>query len=1482
MSAKDGLTSGVDGNGFTVDEAALQGSADDVNRDTGPQGSAQSPTMGNGGGKHVERDRERSASGDDNSSDNSDTHTSDLVQKIPIVKGKGKKLPKGYRIPKKTHAPSDSEASMDGFSSDNESEVRDKGKKRQLPKGYRVPKAKATKLPAESDDSTTDVYGLSSSNDDKEDSNSDSNSDSEDFDWADTGSESDCPDTPPRNKSKLRGMFDPMAKTLKHKWKLPSNLADYTAKYFTEWIGEDAIQKSILKRAPTPDLDVLKALTVDTDIMELLSAPNQTGAKITDTSFLRVQRKNLEVMGPLGKLWRTLEKAKQTPDTPCDLTALLKLVQQAVLVLGQGNVLAHYNRRLNILSRFFHDQRKASDILKQNDKLFQKTRDKLFGSSFYKALYKRAKGDKQSREIKFQLGHGSGGSARKRGGGQGKNRQSRAGQGGKRHPRPNGQGPGQGQRQQSQPFHQGPPSSTGWKGPRKGSGPGKPKSRYVYFCCPKTNTKYGTKTNPHTRDSPRTSHSDTRFRTKHEHGAHGNRTHRADTRPKRSCTRRGKVTVVPRELGTDHPRHAHFADDHGERNRIPVHTPTASTSFHAPVLAIRTGKNNNRSCKHVVKKGDRTGSGNKRPVREQPVLATQKRRFNATDLQLEKTKRIRKVQTFQDGERGDVKGHVARGGLDDENRSERCILLHSHGAGNAEISPVPMGGKNISVSIHPIRLGIGPPIIHQSPETDHSIATTDRDSSLDLPRRPDYHESESRESSQRFSHSNLLATVPRVHNKLAEVSDATHTGDRVLRVPCELDQNDTGVARGQDVVNPVKMSRFARERGDNCENISSADRSAHSVSPGGPPGPTPLPTATNAENKKLAEKQSVLPGSSNIDPGEQGGATVVAIQPPRMEREGDHIPRPGPDLNHRRIQKRVGGGVSGGDDPRSVERGRSSPAHQCAGDDGGVFRREVLHKNTHSQTRSPTCRQQSDNGANKQDGGLTFTEHDEGHITPVAVLSVTKDHNYCRTPRRRAELHSRPTESRVRGQQRLEATTNSFSVHESDAGTSRHGSVCEQTEHTTGGVLQLETRPTSESSGCVQSDVESVQGVCFSPIQPDKQMPSESAERGSGSDLDHPDMASTAMVPESSSNVNRRTNPATATPKAADVPQGGAPPIGGNRRAKPSGLESLRQRTSASGLSDRATEVCMQARRPGTQVAYNGPWEKWSSWCSRGQIDSVQATVANVADFLTEMFDTGLEYSTMNSYRSAVSAYHPEIEGYPVGKHPVIKTLLQGMFNQRPPKPRYVETWDVDSVLRRIKSKGDDSGLSLKDLTLKVTMLLALASAGRGSEIHQLNPKLMTDRGNSLEFHIEGLTKTKRPSKPYVTIKILEFTQDQALNVVETVRKYLARTKPLRKVEKQKSQLLLSFVKPHKAVHKCTIARWLKLTMQETGIDTSVYKAHSTRMASVSKAKAQGLSTEQIMHRANWSRAATFHRFYHRETVDSGTSGYQNKVLTLK
>jgi len=65
--------------------------------------------------------------------------------------------------------------------------------------------------------------------------------------------------------------------------------------------------------------------------------------------------------------------------------------------------------------------------------------------------------------------------------------------------------------------------------------------------------------------------------------------------------------------------------------------------------------------------------------------------------------------------------------------------------------------------------------------------------------------------------------------------------------------------------------------------------------------------------------------------------------------------------------------------------------------------------------------------------------------------------------------------------------------------------------------------------------------------------------------------------------------------------------------------------------------------------------------------------------------------------------------------------------------------------------------------------------------------------------------------------------------------------------------------------------------LSAAGIDTSHFKAHSTRSAATSKAKLQGLSVEQIVHKANWAGAKTFAKFYDKEVIFS--DGFQNAIL---
>ena len=133
------------------------------------------------------------------------------------------------------------------------------------------------------------------------------------------------------------------------------------------------------------------------------------------------------------------------------------------------------------------------------------------------------------------------------------------------------------------------------------------------------------------------------------------------------------------------------------------------------------------------------------------------------------------------------------------------------------------------------------------------------------------------------------------------------------------------------------------------------------------------------------------------------------------------------------------------------------------------------------------------------------------------------------------------------------------------------------------------------------------------------------------------------------------------------------------------------------------------------------------------------------------------------------------------------------------------------------------------------------------------------------------MTKTKRPSRPNKYFDVMKFKDSENLDPVRCLDAYLILTGGQRDSKEQKEFLFLSFAEPHHAVKPCTIARWLKLVMQEAGIDISIFKAHSTRAAAVSSVPLAGLSSDEIAKLGNWSNAGTFFRFYKKDVLPSSS-----------
>ena len=261
--------------------------------------------------------------------------------------------------------------------------------------------------------------------------------------------------------------------------------------------------------------------------------------------------------------------------------------------------------------------------------------------------------------------------------------------------------------------------------------------------------------------------------------------------------------------------------------------------------------------------------------------------------------------------------------------------------------------------------------------------------------------------------------------------------------------------------------------------------------------------------------------------------------------------------------------------------------------------------------------------------------------------------------------------------------------------------------------------------------------------------------------------------------------------------------------------------------------------------------------------------MSDILDFLASLVESGLSYSAINSARSALSAIGLVQDGFSVGSHPLVIRLLKGAYNMKPPQSRYSETWDASLVLAYLKTLTPDDELSLKVLTLKLVMLIALVLASRCHSLHLLSIENMRKEPSKYVLRYSGPLKQSRPGIKIPCAVLKEFPPDRSISVFHVLETYLQKTGSIRG---SVNSLFISYIKPYKAVTSVTIGRWIRSVMLSSGIDCDKYKAHSVRSASTSRAKNCQIPIQEIMKTAGWSSARTFCQFYDKKVEDTDYS----------
>ena len=837
----------------------------------------------------------------------------------------------------------------------------------------------------------------------------------------------------------------------------------------------------------------------------------------------------------------------------------------------------------------------------------------------------------------------------------------------------------------------------------------------------------------------------------------------------------------------------------------------------------------------------------------------------APSYKFEESEPLHISKAFQDGDHSQPTWYLEGGRLHGQTRFERRLSNSPYPPRPQTVSEVYFSGEAISVQDTPLWSSHGPKGFHKASETSSLCSQSIWHSPYSLHRRHFDHGELPYRDYRECTEYNSPAGEPGFHYQLEQECPEPKPNNGIPWVAGGFNLTHSECSKIQAVKDCQGMPAFPTQghsvREGPCSFIGSTDICKYS-------SPSRSSSLQGITKTEASDTTSVWFSGclSHSGQGGQEGPIILDSRSPVSEWEVDKYSTSATEHLFRCFTDRLGSQCRGSIDFGSlVKQGEVLP-HQSTRATGSLSGSQDLCCQQDIPPHYSTAGQCHSNCLSQQEGRYSFQVSLRPGNFNLAVVFGQEFDTACSTYSRSTEFYCRLAVQERNGIQRLEIRPTDFQVSNEETGLLLHRSVCSSPQHTAKEILQLSSRSRGRRSGCFITELEGADMLCLSPVCHSGPGPAEINTGQSESCNSHcSQLAISSLVSITNPALSSPSHPPPTNPAPFDKSTRGTTPSDSPRPYASSRLEGLRSSGRYSKLSEEAFALLSSAWRKGTEKSYTMGWRKWCGWCQSLGRDPFAASIEDIIEFLTSEFHAGRQYSTINSLRSALSATLPPIEGTPVGQHPLIVKLLQGIFNQRPPLPRYENTWNVGSVISFIKNNlNQNSNLSLKDLSRKLAMLLALASASRSSDLHLLDLRYIKHSMDYVEFQIAGLLKTRRSGPPRsFTIKRLPTVE--SLCPVVTLEAYERVTQPFRgAIMDKSSKLFLSLKQPHNPVSSSTIGRWIKSLLTDAGIDTSIFGAHSTRAASSSAAKKAGVPLSDIMRAAGWSRSSTFERFYYK------------------
>lgn len=282
-----------------------------------------------------------------------------------------------------------------------------------------------------------------------------------------------------------------------------------------------------------------------------------------------------------------------------------------------------------------------------------------------------------------------------------------------------------------------------------------------------------------------------------------------------------------------------------------------------------------------------------------------------------------------------------------------------------------------------------------------------------------------------------------------------------------------------------------------------------------------------------------------------------------------------------------------------------------------------------------------------------------------------------------------------------------------------------------------------------------------------------------------------------------------------------------------------------------------------TKKQYESALKLWWNFNIKKGMNPYSYDIPKIIEFLTEIYNNGASYGSLNSIRSALSL----LLGSELGVDPTVKRFFRGVSKLRPARPRYNKTWQPSIVLQFLSKWFPHNELDLQKLSKKLITLIALITAHRVQTLSCIRISNILITKDQIEIMITDPIKTTSIGKKQPLLIIPFFSQNPKICPAKCLSDYMNRTKPLRKSYKD-DKLFISYKNPHEPVCSQTLSKWIKETLEVSGIDTKIFSGHSTRHAATSAAYRSGVSIDIIRNTAGWSESSQmFATFYNRPII---------------